>query len=60
LDNLKNLISVALDWSAEGTRPQPMPTEINSNRVSSFLIYFGLRLKVRKHVNNSSVATFGP
>jgi len=27
---------------------------------SSLIIYFGLRLKVRKHVNNSSVATFGP
>jgi hypothetical protein len=26
--NLKNLISVAQDSSAEGTRPQPMPTEI--------------------------------
>ena len=42
-------ISVALDWSAEGTRPQPMVTEINCNLAPSLIVYFGLRLKVPTH-----------
>jgi hypothetical protein len=32
----ENLISVALDWSADGTRPQPMPSEIKNYLALSY------------------------
>jgi hypothetical protein len=45
---------------ADGTRPQPMPTEINCNLSGYVSSYCGLQLKVRKHasvVNFNNVQT---